>query len=1330
MHKYLILALIFLAGTYATAQNKVTKKASPSTWESDVKKAKGSILQRLGEAKMPIETDIMKRNTPAKKIQIDVTGWDELVLYTLPTADGTNYDHAVWGDPLLTKTDGAKIWLDELKPAYRKSAYTSAAPNINFSGNTVLINGKKYPHGIMLHADGEMIYKLDKKYKTFEVEVGLDDQTQNVASVIFRVQNISGRTVAEELEKKYPNQVFQLQKTLNISLSQWLTLKNASQERTAVEQIINKLKNKSAFEKQLTAIAQNDASEQSLAYIELYDRINQVINIQEELKWVNLKAIRKALDDMKKSSGFDAEKYEKKYNELAFNYEPALKGIYSGNKADLEKARYILNLKKEILLANPLLDIDKIVVSNFNVGNRDRSIMADQLGMPANNWSSMYSAARNLNGEITELSNLRGNIEKRTIYKPQRNANIADLQMHWNGDKLLFSSVDDKNRWQVYEIGVDGKGLQQKITVNEPDLEFCDANYLPDGRIIASTNVGYHGVPCVNGSDAIGNLSIFNPKNGNFRRLTFDQDGNWNPVVMNNGRVMYTRWEYTDLTHYFSRIVMHMNPDGTENKALYGSGSFWPNSTFDIKPLPGSTTRFIGVISGHHGTARSGRLIIFDPAKSRKEEKGVIQELPYHDRKIIPEIKDYLVDGVWPQFVRPYPLSDEYFLVSAKLHPDGLWGIYLIDVFDNLTCIAEFEGEGLNAPLAVRQTKTPPVIPDRINLQDKESTVFIQDIYQGEGTEGVPKGTIKELRIFAYEYAYRDSPSDHYAQGIQSGWDIKRLLGTVPVEEDGSAIFKVPSNTPISIQPLDDKGRAIQWFRSWFTGMPGETVSCVGCHEDQNQIPIPKRVAASQLKPHPLRLPEGGQRPFTFELEMQPILDRACVSCHNGDKVQPNFTAGRMDTMYSVSIWSKSYLEFMPYIYRQGPEAEMYVLKPYEYHASNSEMVRMLEKGHHGVKLTDNEWRTLYTWIDFNAPYKSTFDNIRTVNGVDQYERRMELMEKYNDKKVDWKQEIRDYAKYLKGKGKIEPEMPAKEKKANYKEVKLKGWPFSAETAKQLQASKTKQPRIIEVAPGIEMKFVWVPAGEFVMGSNNAEQDCAPEFKASVKKGFWMSESEVTNEQFCALVPEHDSRIIGQFWKDHVHAGYWANKPKQPVIRVNFDEAMEYCHKLGIKNKISMSLPTETQWEWACRAGSGDAFWYGDRNTDFSRFENMADAQLSDMAVQGMDPQPMSKNNPLRKYWDYLPKESSVDDGEMLTAFVGKYESNPWGLKDMHGNVAEWTSSDYIRYPLKQSETSDRKVVRGGSWVDRPKYSTSYHRRAFYPWQKPYNVGFRVIIEE
>ena len=164
---------------------------------------------------------------------------------------------------------------------------------------------------------------------------------------------------------------------------------------------------------------------------------------------------------------------------------------------------------------------------------------------------------------------MRGDVKTRTIFKPTNGSSVPDLKLHWDADRLMFSMVDTDRRWQVFEVKLDGTGLKKLIETPEKDLEFFDATYLPSGKLIAVSNIGYNGVPCVNGNDEVGNMCLYDPKDGSLRRLTFDQDANWAPTVMNNGRIMYTRWEYTDLTHYFSRIVMHMNPDGTENKALY-----------------------------------------------------------------------------------------------------------------------------------------------------------------------------------------------------------------------------------------------------------------------------------------------------------------------------------------------------------------------------------------------------------------------------------------------------------------------------------------------------------------------------------------------------------------------------------------------------------------------------------------------------------------------------------------------------------------------------------------------------------------------------------------
>ena len=1089
--------------------------------------------------------------------------------------------------------------------------------------------------------------------------------------------------------------------------------KNTDTERALVLKLAAYLKDSSYIKNTIRQIeTEKKVETQITGYQKLHKQVQRMLLLQSELKWLNMEAIRLAYEDMKRIEGFDAVKYLPILTELEQQVKQGFGNIYSGDEAVLVNAEKAVANKRAILLANPLLNGDKILTVRYQLGNRDRRAMAPELGTQSNNWSNQESARRKgFNADIVELSNLRDEVQIRTIYKPDNTSSIADLKLHWDGDRAMFTQTMSDNRWNVFEVKLNNGDCKKLIDNPEPDLEFYDGTYLPDGRIIANSNIGYQGVPCVNGSDPVGNMVLYTPQSKNLRRLTFDQDANWNPVIMNNGRVMYTRWEYTDLTHYYTRIVMNMNPDGTEQKALYGSGSMFPNSTFDVQPLPGYASAFVGIISGHHGVARSGRLILFDPAKARKGAAGMLQEIPHRNRPIVEEVKDRLVDGVWPQFIKPSPLNDTYFLVAAKLDKNDLWGIYLVDKFDNVTCLHKMEGEGYISPIAVRKTVTPPAIPDRVKLDDKQATVFIQDIYEGEGLKGIPRGTVKSLRLHAYEYAYVQTQSDHNWHGIQSGWDIKRMLGTVPVEEDGSVIFKIPANTPVSIQPLDKDGVAVQWMRSWLTGQPGEIVSCVGCHEDQNQIVIPKRVIASQKAPHALTPPEGGPRSFTFDLEVQPILDRACIACHNGEGKAFDLRGGKKDNRG----YGTSYLNLHPYVHRQGGEGDMVVLYPYEYHPNTSELVRLLKKGHYNVQLTDAEWRKIYNWIDYNAPDKGYFNaNVLKsfpYQGYDQIERRKQLTDKYaGGAGVDWKKEIADYAAQLKNKGEIKPVMPKKVSPVKEKVLKVKGWPFAPDRVKEMLADEKETVKVLEIAPGVQMTFVRIPAGEFVMGSYHGEPDTYPTTKVKIDKAFWMGELEVTNQQYNTIFPQHDSRYVDQQWKDHVVPGYPANKPEQPVIRVSYNDAMEYCKILSQKTGLNITLPTEAQWEWACRGGSDEDFWFGNLNADFGKKDNLADVTTNKFAVSGVDPQPMSPESPWYKYYTFLPKAANVDDGSLVQVGGKKYEANPFGLYCMHGNVAEWTRSDYVPYPYKENpkKVSEYKVVRGGSYIERPKYSTAY----------------------
>ena len=184
--------------------------------------------------------------------------------------------------------------------------------------------------------------------------------------------------------------------------------------------------------------------------------------------------------------------------------------------------------------------------------------------------------------------------------------------------------------------------------------------------------------------------------------------------------------------------------------------------------------------------------------------------------------------------------------------------------------------------------------------------------------------------------------------------------------------------------------------------------------------------------------------------------------------------------------------------------------------------------------------------------------------------------------------------------------MPEKLAPVKEKELKVKGWPFDADRIKAMLADEKETRKEIELAPGIKMTFVRIPAGQFVMGSYRGQSDTRPTAKVKIDKAFWMGELEVTNQQFNVIFPDHDSRFVDQQWKDHVVQGYPANKPEQPVIRVSYNDAMDYCKKLSEKTGLNITLPTEAQWEWACRAGSDQDFWYGDMNADFGKKDNLA----------------------------------------------------------------------------------------------------------------------------
>ena len=1043
------------------------------------------------------------------------------------------------------------------------------------------------------------------------------------------------------------------------------------------------------------------------------------------LRQSNIRALRMAIEDLQTTFGqryASAPQYLQRLAALEAalrQLEPAAAQKQPGAVEKLAVlARQFRQLQQEALLANPLLDFDKLLVVKraADVPGKDSKAARKQynrhLGLPQNWQGNCALPKTGYDNEIAVLSPVRPEGKLATLYRPANGEFVGDVDLHFDAQKLLFSMPAPRGRWRIWEINVDGTGLRQIPTGDEPDVDDYDACYLPDGRIIFASTRCFQGVPCVGGGNTVANLCLLSADQRSVRQLCFDQDHNWCPTVLNDGRVLYSRWEYSDSPHYFTRLLFRMNPDGTGQMEYYGSNSCWPNSIFYARPIPGHPTKVIGVISGHHGVARMGELVLLDPARGRHQADGAVQRIPGHGLPVQPKIGDAIVDGSWPKFLHPFPLSEKYFLVSMKPSPQDQWGIYLVDVFDNMVLIREEADYALLEPIPLRKTPRPPVIPDRVDLDRQDAVVYLSDIYAGKGLQGVPRGTVKKLRVYEFHYAY-PGMGGHINIGIDGPWDARRIHGTVDVAPDGSACFRVPANVPLAVQPLDAQGRALQVMRSWFTAMPGERLSCVGCHESQNTAPTPNTAMAVRRKPAEITPWYGPPRGFSFRREVQPVLDRYCVGCHDGKEAdRPDFTNSRKSPFDN---FTPAYVALHPYVRRPGPESDYFLQKPLEWHASTSELVQMLEKGHHNVRLDAEAWDRLYTWIDLNVPDHGTWGEHRKVPG-NYHQRRLEMRTKYANRPEDPEQyptpppEPVDFVH-------PQPQPPRQAPK-----LQVAGWPMDAAEAKRRQAAVGLPVELkVELAPGLILEMVLIPPGQFIMGQSDGCDDEYPPCVVKIERPFYMGRFEVTNAQYAAFDPQHQSGYISVFNKDQSTRGEAANRDRQPVIRVTWHQAMAFCDWLSARTGMQFTLPTEAQWEYACRAGTSTPMNYGDVTADFGKLANLADQRLQNLA---------RRDSPR-----WLPAIAAVNDGAIVTENVGRYPPNAFGLCDMHGNVAEWTRSVYRPYPYDPRDGRDdptaqgSKVVRGGSFYDRPHRARSAFRLHYPPWQPVFNVGFRVVCQ-
>ncbi|MDD3587969.1 MAG: SUMF1/EgtB/PvdO family nonheme iron enzyme, partial [Thermoguttaceae bacterium] len=852
-------------------------------------------------------------------------------------------------------------------------------------------------------------------------------------------------------------------------------------------------------------------------------------------------------------------------------------------------------------------------------------------------------------------------------------------------------------------------------TIEENDVDNYDACYLPDDRIVFCSTACFTGVPCTNGAGHICNL-YQRKTDGSVRQLTVEQDHDWCPTVMNNGRIMYLRWEYTDLPHPYARIMFHCNPDGSNQTELYGSGSWWPLAMFYARPIPNDPTKFVAITTGHHEVERIGDLVLFDPALGRQETEGAIQRIPGWGKKVNSVPMDYPIRRNWPKFVHPFPLSDKYFIVSCKRTPKSSWELCLVDVFDNIVTLREEPDVALFEPVPLRKTQRQPVLPDRISPPNADADVFIADIYEGEGLKGVPRGTVKSLRIFSYHFSYQGMGGEPFSIGLDGPWDPKRLIGTVPVCADGSVSFKIPANVPVSFQPLDSEGKAVQLMRSWVTAMPGESLSCVGCHEKQNTTSPPTARTIAAQKP-PVRVTPflGPSRGLSFQYEIQPILDYYCVECHQpnsaktkeifakNDKYKnaavlpdvPDFRDGPIHPVgtgksrhIACARFTDAYFNLRKFVHTPTKESPITVLKPYQYHADSTRLIQVLQAGHYGVKLDTASWDRLVTWIDVNAPFHANWGDLRNYEMAQhvetQWQRRNDMRKLYTNNATE--QDESPLAKHRKY-----PVVPSSTPDArNFIFRDIPDPPITAKEAKTFTKAEVES---IQLVPGIELKLVSIPGTNFRLG-----------------------QFEITNAQYKLFDPKHHSakEISDVCCFSPREMGFPLYRANQPVCRVSWNDAMAFCNWLSQKTGRKFTLPTASQWQYAASGGTKTPYWFGEPGVDFSTFENFADLNLRRVASPDEHGESMH-------FVRWRPGDEEHNDRCRVSAPVGSYLPNPWKLYDMLGNVAEWTSSQAI------GEKDDiKKIVCGGSWYTPPKEATMDARRRFRAHVSVFDTGFRV----
>ena len=584
-----------------------------------------------------------------------------------------------------------------------------------------------------------------------------------------------------------------------------------------------------------------------------------------------------------------------------------------------------------------------------------------------------------------------------TIFEDRQGC-IYDMNVSDNARTLFFSyRRKDESHWHIWQIGTDGSDLRQLTDGPYYDVSPCP---MPNGDIVFVSTRRFGYTVCQPGPSS--NLYCMSADGENVRCVSMNTLSDFSPQMLPDGRVLFTRWEYIDRDLTYRQSLWTQYPDGTVYRLYFGNtvrdvGTFW-----QARPLPGRNDRVVATFAPHHGFPH-GAIGLIDRRAGPEEPRG--EGFTYITREF-----DTIGDRrrEW-SYRDPFPLSDRSFLCSYGDAELQRYRIYLLDAEGRKRLLYEDPVQSCYFPIALQPKATPAYIPDRVEAvasapdstqNGQTGTFMLADAYQGLEPM-IARGRIKSIRVMEQVRKTEDLLSRAYDQSPVMSYGTyyaKRDWGTVPIEADGSAYFRVPALREIYFQVLDDEGRELQRMTSAVQVMPGERVSCTGCHEPRQTsprsatgLPLAVQMPARDLTP-PVW---GSDGILDFPSLVQPVLDRYCIECHSGADPDGGYDLSGDKTRYFSMAYdnllgrSSSYRQhdmatgdMLPDEAAKGkPLVHFFWLlrtptavnRPLTTGTFASRLPDYFEESHVGRPVPPEDRQRIYAWLDANVPYYGTY---------------------------------------------------------------------------------------------------------------------------------------------------------------------------------------------------------------------------------------------------------------------------------------------------------------------------------------------------------------------